>query len=391
MKKNIINPAAKLISLTLILMLLASFTALAAQEDIDAPLDPDTPEVLSGVIYEDEYYVVEFIEDIVETETVMQDEEILETQQSENDYMPGISAFSNVSMNIAYPTLVAGLASNLPITLTGQSIPNGTATVYLDVNGNRVAETPIVNNAATMRIDSMPTAVGTYYVVAWGDDGFIAQALVEVVPYDERLWTPDVQPTLDGRTEVRFIEPVSAKDGTLNGKVTINGAIKNAAISDDEYSIIINYLYSNLCEDDIIVLTGIKYPRLFPSYTFSFTIRYTKPSVPDISVIEVNLSADKEYTIVLNASNITSFTNQIYTLTYDPAKLQLLDFAAQMDGESISAGQVAGTALTIISHSNGELSFTFDKGIPDGKAWSGVITVLRFKALGSGNTGISVG
>jgi len=51
---------------------------------------------------------------------------------------------------------------------------------------------------------------------------------------------------------------------------------------------------------------------------------------------------------------------------------------------------VPGTDLEILSHdvSAGVLTFKFSKTIPTGQMWSGVLTVLRFKAKVTGSTTI---
>ena len=65
-----------------------------------------------------------------------------------------------VIMSADPSTIVAGLGAKINIILSGQIIPNGTAAVYLDVDNIQVAETPVVNNAATMYLAAAP-AIGT--------------------------------------------------------------------------------------------------------------------------------------------------------------------------------------------------------------------------------------
>jgi alpha-tubulin suppressor-like RCC1 family protein len=108
------------------------------------------------------------------------------------------------------------------------------------------------------------------------------------------------------------------------------------------------------------------------------------------SSIEFTTTQNQTYTIALNASDIDTFSGKIYTINYVPARLQLLDFAAQTASPNIAAGAVAGTPLTIVSHANGVLKFTVDRNIPSGYSWSGVLTMLQFRALGNGATVISV-
>ena len=97
-----------------------------------------------------------------------------------------------------------------------------------------------------------------------------------------------------------------------------------------------------------------------------------------------------EYRIALRADGIASFSGIAIKINYDPAKLQLVNAAEQGGGAYAAAGAIPGTGITIVNVSSGTLVLTFEKPIPPGKAWTGVITVLKFKALASGATAISV-
>jgi hypothetical protein len=105
---------------------------------------------------------------------------------------------------------------------------------------------------------------------------------------------------------------------------------------------------------------------------------------------EIEAAEGGVYTVSLRAENFTSFAGRTFTVTYDPEVLALLDFAAQTGGLSVSPGPVAGTPLTLVAHDAGVLTFTADKTVPGGKAWGGVLTVLRFAGLDEGETEICV-
>ena len=94
--------------------------------------------------------------------------------------------------------------------------------------------------------------------------------------------------------------------------------------------------------------------------------------------------------IALTATDVTTFYNQAITVTYDPAELQLLDAAYQVYGTYIATGSVPGTEINITAISSGTLTLTFDTYIPPGKSWSGVITIMRFSAIATGITNVTV-
>ena len=102
------------------------------------------------------------------------------------------------------------------------------------------------------------------------------------------------------------------------------------------------------------------------------------------------LMPGNEYRIPLRARDVGSFSGMTINVTYDPAKLQLLDAAEQAYGAHTSAGPIPGTGITITSVSPGNIALAFDAPVPPGEAWSGAITVLKFKALTDGPTTVSV-
>ena len=94
--------------------------------------------------------------------------------------------------------------------------------------------------------------------------------------------------------------------------------------------------------------------------------------------------------IAISSDGIQSHAASHYVLTYDAAALQLLDFAAQTPQPDTAPGPVPGTPLAITSHGGGELEFTAGIEVPPGSAWSGTLTLLRFKALATGVTAVGL-
>ena len=84
---------------------------------------------------------------------------------------------------------------------------------------------------------------------------------------------------------------------------------------------------------------------------------------------------------------MTDHGGDVYIVNYDPSKLQLLSCAAQAGAGGIQAGPIPGTALSVVSNASGKLVILYNK--QTGIDWTGVITVLRFKALQNGTAAIS--
>jgi hypothetical protein len=106
--------------------------------------------------------------------------------------------------------------------------------------------------------------------------------------------------------------------------------------------------------------------------------------------ITLQATANQIYHISVKGHSVTSFSGTTYAVTYDSSKLTLQDFAAQTKQGKTTPGAVAGTGLTIVSHSGGVLTFTVQKTIQSGYKWSGVLTVLKFKALSTGSSSLQI-
>lgn len=125
--------------------------------------------------------------------------------------------------------------------------------------------------------------------------------------------------------------------------------------------------------------------------TFTLTIGGGSGDPGRTAELSLNVTQGQSYAVNLSGSHLRAFAHT-YTLTYDAAKLTLTDFAAQTGKKSIAAGVVAGTQLTNVSHNTttGVLTFTVQKTLSAGYAWSGVLTVLRFQAKATGTATLKI-
>lgn len=86
------------------------------------------------------------------------------------------------------------------------------------------------------------------------------------VRHPEGLWTP-LLTEQDGSIMIVFTEPISL---TATAKAAINGATTSVQVEDGQKSLRLN---GSLKTGDVVVVSGVKYPELFPSYSFTFTLR----------------------------------------------------------------------------------------------------------------------
>ena len=141
-----------------------------------------------------------------------------------------------------------------------------------------------------------------------------------------------------------------------------------------------NYDNADVNGDGVIDDADLELLRRYLAATDPTTVILGPPTT-----LTLNISTNNEYTIALEADALSTAPNT-YTIKYDPAALQLLDFAAQIGMNITTPGAVVGTPLTIVSHSDGTIVFSVAKGTPNG-----LVTVVRFKAIVTGTTDIFVG
>jgi len=100
----------------------------------------------------------------------------------------------------------------------------------------------------------------------------------------------------------------------------------------------------------------------------------------------------QEYDFVISAENITSFNGFTYTFKYDTTKFTLVDACALTLGKDITTGLVSGTDITIISinTSTGTIVFKSDKVITSGQSFTGVVNIIKLKAIGGGSAWVSI-
>jgi hypothetical protein len=109
------------------------------------------------------------------------------------------------------------------------------------------------------------------------------------------------------------------------------------------------------------------------------------------SSVTKNITANNEFVFICALHNVTSFDGKVFKIIYDPLELTLVDFAAQTPELNLAAGIVPNTDLQILAHipQSGILIFQVNKSIPLYQSWSGMITIIKFKAKITATTSIS--
>ncbi len=170
------------------------------------------------------------------------------------------------SVSVSTPTIVETLPANLNLTVVGENLDGAVA--YLSVNDQLLYPAPVVGGAARMHIDAAPEA-GTYALVVVCGSASVA-CDIDVVEYDTGIWAGNAF-VEEGKLQIRFNEALTLKKTA--GCVLIAGTAYNAAVLSDKLTVeVLGYDATQMASGTKIVISGVKYPRLFPSYSFTFTV-----------------------------------------------------------------------------------------------------------------------
>ena len=92
------------------------------------------------------------------------------------------------------------------------------------------------------------------------------------------------------------------------------------------------------------------------------------------------------YDVPLKINNTSDFEGSTFTITYDMSALELVDLCDMTKSKEIATGVIDGTGITITNISDGTIDMTIDQTIPEGKKWSGIINIFKFRAKTTGET-----
>ena len=93
----------------------------------------------------------------------------------------------------------------------------------------------------------------------------------------------------------------------------------------------------------------------------------------------INTKPGDIFNVIVSETSALS-SNRIFTISYDPNQLQVLDLCGATHELETIVGAINGTNITITQYIPGTIVFTLDNSIPFGKTWSGVANVIKFQA-----------
>ena len=177
-------------------------------------------------------------------------------------------------VSIMPASIVETFAANIPVVAEGKNLAGKQLSAYMiDAAGNQVGnKLALSNGKGTLKIAAAPEA-GDYKVVVEVDGGIPKAAPIAVVPYDIDIWKMSYALNDDGFLVISFKADIADKPGVTVVKEDAN--VLGYAIVDK--SIVTTFKPSTITTHSThaISVSGIKYPDLFPSYSFTFAGSYT--------------------------------------------------------------------------------------------------------------------
>ena len=188
--------------------------------------------------------------------------------------IPSVPVISTITLPAH--TLVEGDAANIAADITGGNLED--AQVILSILNSRgetvYTSTPAAVGQSSRVIFKLNAATtkqfpaGQYTaVVKTADGSSSASAALNITALPADIWTPRLISDPDeGRMLIRFAAPIGAAAKGL--EVRVNGTLYASAIEGGN-DITVAYVPE---PGDVVVASGVKYPTLYPSYSFTFTV-----------------------------------------------------------------------------------------------------------------------
>ncbi len=166
-------------------------------------------------------------------------------------------------------SIVSTLAAWLPVDIAGDNLEGAELSVELaSLDGETVLELgAAVEGANRFYLNKAPDA-GAYEIVLKVNGRKAAASPIEIVPYNTNIWTATAMAGSDGKLNIKFNADISSKTGFVNA-VSVNGGKYSGRIAAADI-LEVPVAYDEVSTN--IVVSGVKFPVLFPSYSFTFTV-----------------------------------------------------------------------------------------------------------------------
>jgi len=160
-------------------------------------------------------------------------------------------------------TLVAGYNANVGIS----GATDGTR-VDLRRGADVVLSANLVNGAARFFVSKEDAIAGNYSVIVYNGDEFVGSRSLTIIPLPENVWSMAVG-TESNMILAKFNTEIALYADRFS--ITIDGDSYGGTLQADQKTIILADANAGEYENgDIVAISGVLLPNLFPSYSFTF-------------------------------------------------------------------------------------------------------------------------
>ena len=184
--------------------------------------------------------------------------------------------------NTLTSSVIEDLGAIIPLHITGEELTGKSVEMLLKKDGNVIEsfyiEAPSDDFITNIKLDKAPKA-GDYTLTAGVyESDKVSSVPLTIIPYNKDIWTAVATVNEQGKLRIAFaVTALAPKSGvSFDGLVTVNGLpVSGTAIVPGDgvtYLDISGIDYTSLESGDVVKITGVKFPLLFQSYSFTFTI-----------------------------------------------------------------------------------------------------------------------
>lgn len=136
----------------------------------------------------------------------------------------------------------------------------------------------------------------------------------------------------------------------------------------------------------------VNLPNILANTSFTLTADGYETISPMVKSYTCNVTgrAGDFFDMMAVGSNIASFDNKVFSVTYDKEQIEAVSLYGKEDVDSLIPGTVGN--IEIQSYNPGEIKFGIvNTEVPEGELWNGVLNIFKFKFNSdySGNTEIT--
>ncbi len=171
---------------------------------------------------------------------------------------------------------VATLGANVKVLVDGEELIGRDVHIYLSRYGTVLGSAPVADGVGTIKIPAgVLNSVGRYDLTATVDGvdcGITGH--INVVAYNPELWSMAFAKSADGMLMIVFADRISVSPNGLSVDIGNEKGVGYAGLAEGDVLIRTVKGFEDIPAGTVIVVKGLKYPSLFPSYSFTFTGKF---------------------------------------------------------------------------------------------------------------------